>query len=405
MAVNSKEMLSDITEVVDSIRERMISFRREIHKNPELSGEEAATATFVAGVLEASDIEVVRNVGGHGVVGLLRGAGAAGDGPTIALRADMDALPLQEQSGAEYASCKAGVMHACGHDVHTAVLLGTAIALGALKGRLNGNIKFIFQPSEERSITGAKMMIEEGALEGPAPQAIVALHCFPEMESGTVAHKPGIMTASSDSFKIVVKGKSGHASRPHQAVDAVLLSSMVVNAVHHIVSRRTDPLHTAVISIGTICGGTAPNIIADRVEMEGTVRTLSPGSRNKVHALIEETIKGVTHGMGGDYELEYEYGTPPVMNDKKLDAHVAACAAEMLGRKNVVELADPLMGAEDFAYFAEKVPGVLFRLGTGNRDKGITSHLHSPTFDVDEDALVVGARLMSWIAAKFVNGL
>jgi len=402
MAVREKDVLSDITRKVDSIKERIIAFRREIHRNPELSGEEEATASFVAGVLAETGMEVARGVGGHGVVGLLRGG--AGEGPTIALRADMDALPLQEHSAAGYASCVPGVMHACGHDVHTAVLMGTAITLGGLRGRLKGNVKFIFQPSEERCITGAKMMIEDGALEDPVPQAIVALHCFPEMESGTVAHKSGIMTASSDTFKIVVKGKSGHASRPHQCVDAVLLSSMVVNAVHHIVSRRTDPLHTAVISIGTICGGAAPNIISDRVEMEGTVRTLSPGARKKVHALIEETIKGVTHGMGGGYELDYSFGTPPVINDRKIDEHVAACAADILGGKNVIELSDPLMGAEDFAYFAEKVPGVLFRLGTGNRDKGITSHLHSPTFDVDEDCLMVGARLMSWIAARFVNG-
>jgi len=395
-------LLTDINEKVESIRERLVMFRREIHKNPELSGEEQATATFVAGVLGDNDIEVTREVGGHGVVGLLRGG--AGDGPTIALRADMDALPLHEQSGAEYASCVAGVMHACGHDVHTAVLMGVAVTLGSMRERLKGNVKFIFQPSEERTVTGALMMIEQGALEEPAVDAIVALHCFPEMESGTIAHKPGIMTASSDSFRIVVKGKSGHASRPHQAVDAVLLSSMVVNAVHHIVSRRTDPLHTAVISIGTICGGTAPNIISDRVEMEGTVRTLSPASRKKVHSLIEETIRGVTQSMGGDYELDYNFGTPPVINDAALDKHVASCATELLGEKNVIELEDPLMGAEDFAYFAERVPGVLFRLATGNRDKGIVSHLHSPTFDVDEDCLVVGTRLMSWMAAKFLNG-
>lgn len=396
-----KGILDEITGTVDSIKDRIIKFRREIHRTPELSGEEERTATFVAGVLDDNDIEVRRNVGGHGVVGLLKGSE---EGLAIALRADMDALPIQDKKGVEYASTVPGVMHACGHDVHTAILMGTAITLKSLSEKLRGSVKFIFQPSEERSVTGAKMMIEDGALESPMPSAIVALHCFPEMEAGCIAHKPGIMTASSDKFRIVVKGKSGHASRPHQTVDAVLLSALVINAIHHIVSRRTDPLHTAVISIGTVCGGSAPNIIAERVEMEGTVRTLDPGARKKVHALIEETIKGVVHGMGGDFELEYSFGTPPVINDRNVDEHVASCAVDILGERNVIEIPDPLMGAEDFAYFAERVPGTLFRLGTGNRDKGITSHLHNPLFDVDEDSIVIGAKLMSWIAAKYLSG-
>jgi len=404
MDITGKDLLDAISARAQSISARVKSLRREIHRNPELSGKEKRTAALVAGVLTDLGIETTENVGGHGVVGVLRCTGARGrQSPTIALRADMDALPLQEQSSADYASCVPGVMHGCGHDVHTAVLLGTAMTLGGLKDRLKGNVKFIFQPSEEDDTSGAELMVADGALKNPAPQAIVALHCFPEMEVGTIGHRPGVMTASADTFTIVVEGKSGHASRPHQTVDAVLLGAMVVSAIHHIVSRKTDPLHRAVISIGKISGGTAPNIIAGRVELQGTVRTIDEGERKNILAIIEETVKGVTRGMGGDYEIEYGPGTPCVVNDRGINGLVAAAAADILGEGNVIEMADPLLGAEDFAFFTEKVPAALFRLGTGNRTKGIVSHLHSATFDIDEDALTTGTLLMSWIAARFLN--
>ena len=405
MDINGKGLLDEIKASAASISGRVKAYRRSLHRNPELSGEERKTAALVAGVLEELGLETRINVGGHGAVGLLRGTGASEKSRTIALRADMDALPLQEQSDAEYASCVPGVMHACGHDAHTAILLGTAITLGGLKDRLKGNVKFIFQPCEEGDTSGAESMVAEGALTNPAPDAIVALHCFPEMEAGTIGHRGGVMTASADIFTIAVKGKSGHGARPHQAVDAVLLSAMVINSMHHIISRRMNPLHRAVISIGQVSGGTAPNIIAGRVELKGTVRALDPGERKNIIALIEETVKGVTRAMGGDYEIKYGQGIPSVVNDRDIDNLVAAGAMELLGEGNVIEMADPLMGAEDFAFFTGKVPGTLFRLGTGNRDKGIVSHLHSQTFDIDEEALTTGTGLMSWIAARFLNGL
>jgi amidohydrolase len=399
-AEDRPEIFREVMDAVDGIKERLVKFRREIHASPELSGEEEHTSAFVVGVLEAADIEVRSSVGGYGVVGLLRGAGK---GPTIALRADMDALPIQDCKKADYASKVEGVMHACGHDVHTSVLMGTAEVLSGMRDRLNGNVKFIFQPSEERSSTGgAKYMIEDGALDDPIPSAIVALHCFPELEVGTMGHRQGMMTASADKFRITVRGKSGHASRPHQTVDAVLLSSIIINAMHHIVSRRTDPLHHAVISIGTIHGGDAPNIIADTVVMEGTVRTLDAEARTKIPVLIDETIKGISEGMGGSYELEYDYGTPSVVNDRAVDVLVGEAATDVLGAGNVVDMPEPLMGAEDFSYFAERVPGVLFRLGTSNKKKGLTAPLHNSRFDVDEDAIAVGARLMTWIVVKYL---
>lgn len=395
------DLLGEISRICDALRERLIKFRRDIHSNPELSGEEKNTSAFVAGVLEDNDIETRREVGGHGVVGLLRGGGP---GPTIAFRADMDALPIADTKDVDYASTVPGVMHACGHDVHTSVLMGAAVVLAGIRERLKGNVKFIFQPSEERSVTGAKLMIEDGVLDDPAPSAIVALHCFPELPVGTIGHKSGVMTASADRFKITIKGRSGHASRPHQTVDAVLLAALAINAIHHIVSRRTDPLHHAVISIGTICGGDAPNIIADTVVMEGTVRTLDTEARTKIPVLIEETICGVTEGMGGSFELSYDYGTPSVINDPVVDGFVGEAAADVLGPERVVLMSDPLMGAEDFAYFADRVPGTLFRLGTSNPARGLTAPLHNAKFDVDEDAVVIGTKLMSWMAAKYLGG-
>jgi amidohydrolase len=394
-------MLEKIEAKVTEVSKRIRKFRQEIHRNPELSGLEEKTSAFVAGVLEANDIEVRRNVGGYGVVGLLKGAKK---GKTIAFRADMDALPIQETGTAEYASCVPGVMHACGHDVHTAILMGAAVVLASLRNELKGNVKFIFQPSEERGSAGAKTMIRDGALKNPKPAMIAALHCFPEREVGEIAHRAGPMTALADRIKIVIKGKGGHASRPHQTVDAVLVASMVINAIHHIVSRRTNPLHQTVISICTIKGGEAANIIADNVEMEGTVRTLDEGSSDEMPTLIEETVRGVTMSVGADYEFEYEYGTPSVVNDASVDTLIKESAIELLGEANVHYMPSPLMGAEDFAYFTKKIPGALFRLGTANKEKGLDSPLHNPNFDIDEDALDVGVKLFSLMAVRFLMG-
>jgi len=211
------------------------------------------------------------------------------------------------------------------------------------------------------------------------------------------------MTAAADSVDIVIKGKSGHASRPHQTVDAVLVSSMVINAIHHIVGRRTNPLHPAVISIGSINGGSARNIIADRVEMEGTIRTLDKGLRERMPELIENVIKGVTASMGAEYEFSYSFECPAVINDPTVDKLVSACASDIVGEENTIELGEPMMGSEDFALFSDKVPGALFRLGTGNREKGIVASLHNPHFDIDEEAIVIGTKMMSWIAARYLN--
>ena len=394
-------MLDEIKNKVCSIKERMVDFRRKLHRNPELSGQEEKTAAFVEGVLKDNGIlDVRKGVGGWGVTGVVRGGN---DGPAIALRADMDALPIGEKTGKEYSSAVPGVMHACGHDVHTAVLLGTAITLAGLRERLSGNVKFIFQPSEETGNGGAKKMIEDGALDNPCPSAIVALHCYPDYEAGTAGHKSGVITASSDRFTIGIKGKSGHAAKPHQTVDAILAASLAVNAIHHIVSRRIDPTENAVISIGQINGGTAPNIISEYVEIKGTVRAFEESVRSKMAPLIEQTVKGITESCGASYDFHYEAGCPSVVNDGVIDGLIRRCSIDVLGEKNTFEITKPQMGAEDFSYFTRKIPGALFRLGTGNAKKGINHPLHSSRFDVDEEALAVGATLMSWIAVKYLS--
>ena len=391
------QIIEELKEHVSELSARLIEIRRHIHAHPELSGMERQTAALVASTLKECGIEVIEGVGGYGVVGILRGESRGG---VVGIRADMDALPMTDIKDVPYASRQKGVMHACGHDVHTAVLLGVAMVLSKMRSLLNGTVKFIFQPSEESGPGGAKAMIDDGALDEPTPEIMLALHCYPELEVGKIGCKDGVMTASSDRFTITVKGRSGHASRPHKTVDAILVASMTISAIQHIVSRRTDPLHHAVISIGTIQGGTAPNIIADRVEMQGTVRTLDHRVRQKIPHYIELILKGITTATDAGYDFHYEFGSPSVMNNPRVTALAREAIKEALGSEALVELAEPQMGSEDFAYFAERVPATFLRLGTSNHKKGITSSLHTPDFDVDENAIGVGVTALSWITIR-----
>ncbi len=313
----------------------------------------------------------------------------------------MDALPIGERGSSSYASKVEGVMHACGHDVHSAILMGTAIVLGGIRQKLTGDVKLIFQPAEEVIPGGALAMIEAGVLENPRPTAMVALHCCPELEVGYIGHKEGIVTAACDFISISIFGTSGHSSRPHQSVDAILVAALVVNAIHHIVSRRTDPLHHVAISLGTIKGGNAPNIIADQVEIKGTVRVLSPEVREVMPKLIEQTIKGITMSVGGTYDFKYNYGHPSVVNDGELNDIVGGASVDLFGKEKTLVMKDPQMGAEDFAYYGEKIPAMLYRLGTGNKSKGIVAPLHNSCFDIDEAAIKVGVQMMSLIVCKF----
>ena len=394
------ELLEKINGLTDEGRDKIVEYRRWFHENPELSGNEKETAAYVTSVLKASKIETKRNIGGYGVVGLIKGKA---DGKTIALRADMDALPLQDNKKSDYASKNHGVMHSCGHDAHTAILLGVATVLSRMKEDIAGNVKLIFQPSEEKDDGGARVMIEEGALEDPVPSAIIALHVMPDLPVGTIGCKTGVMTASSDRLNITIYGKSGHAARPHQTIDAVLVSARVITALQHIISRRIDPLHPAVITIGTIRGGSAENIVADKVELTGTVRSLNPGIRDQLPQLIEEVIKGTTMAMGAGYQFDFVNGEPCLMNDKTVYSAIMESGRDILGNNKVIELSEPTMGSEDFALFAEKVPGALFRLGVNNPEKNIIHPLHHKLFDIDEDALLIGTKVMASSAIRLLR--
>ncbi|WP_242462890.1 M20 family metallopeptidase [Persephonella atlantica] len=399
MHLNAKE---EIKKLSKQIKDEIVSFRRHIHMYPELSGEEKETAKFVAQKLKEFGVnEVIENFGGTtAVVGLIKGR----HNITVALRADMDALPMLEKSGKEYASRISGVMHSCGHDAHTAMLLGAAKILVQLKEYLQGNVKLIFQPCEERhDCGGAKKLVEAGVLQNPDVSAIFGLHVFPELPAGVVGTKIGHFMASSDVFTIKIKGKGSHASRPHQGVDSILVGAQVINALHHIVSRKVDPLHPAVLTIGRINGGYADNIIPDEVEMGGTVRTLSLELRDQIPKWIEHAVWGVTLSYGAAYEFDYRQGTPPVINDEKTTKFALGMMRDLLGEDKVVELPNPTMGGEDFSEYLMKVPGTFIRLGIRNEEKGITAPLHSPVFDIDEDALPVGASVLSYLAYKWVE--
>lgn len=391
------DLLEKINDLTDEGRDKIVEYRRWLHENPELSGNEKETAAYVASVLEANNIDIKRNIGGYGVVGLIKGKV---DGKTIALRADMDALPLQDSA---YASKNEGVMHSCGHDAHTAILLGVATILSKMREDIVGNVKLIFQPSEEKVDGGAEIMIEEGVLEDPVPSAIIALHVMPDLPVGTIGCKIGVMTASSDVLSITIYGKSGHAARPHQTIDAVLVAAKVITALQHIISRRIDPLHPAVITIGTIRGGSAENIVADKVELTGIVRSLNPDIRNQLPQLIEQVVKGTTMAMGAGYQFDFVKGEPSLMNDETVYSAIMESGRDILGKDNVIELSEPTMGSEDFALFAEKVPGALFRLGVSNPEKNIIHPLHHKLFDIDEDALLVGTKVMVSTAIRLLR--
>jgi amidohydrolase len=392
----------EIKKLANQIKDEVISWRRYIHMYPELSSQEEKTAKFVAEKLREFGVdEVIENFGGTtAVVGIIKGKHDV----TVALRADMDALPMQEKTGKPYASKIPNVMHSCGHDAHTAILLGASKVLVKLKDHLQGNVKLIFQPCEERQdCEGAKKLVEAGVLENPDVSAIFGLHMFPELPAGKVGTKIGHMMASSDIFHIKIKGKGAHASRPHLGVDPVLVGAQVINSLHHIVSRKVDPLHPAVLTIGRIQGGYADNIIPDEIEMGGTVRTLSLELRDQIPKWMEHTIWGVTLAYGAAYEFEYKHGTPPVINDEKTTKFALGMMKDLLGEENVVELENPSMGGEDFAEYLMKVPGTFIRLGIRNEEKGITAPLHSPLFDIDEDVLPIGVSVMAYLAYKWVE--
>lgn len=378
-----------------ALQERLTAIRRQIHQHPELGFQEVETARLVAETLAELGIPARTGVGKTGVIGYL------GQGPpTLALRADMDALPIQEENEVPYRSQVPGVMHACGHDAHVACLLGAAMLLA--QNPPPGQVRFLFQPSEEgqdkEGKSGAMRLVEAGAMEGV--DGVFALHCFSDLEVGRIGLRVGPVCAAVDTAYITIRGRGAHGAYPHRGLDPILLASQVIQALHTIVSRRVRPIEPAVITVGTIHGGTAPNIIPEEVTFSATIRSFDPGVRRTLHAEIERAC-GIARALGGDYGLRIVEGYPPTVNDEGMTELVRRAAEELLGTDRVV-IVEPTMGAEDFSYYLAKAPGCFFRLGSGFPGEEPRVG-HSPCFDIDERALPIGAAMLATVAERYLR--
>ena len=383
-----------------SFFEDILAVRRHLHQHPELSCEEVETSRFICGKLEEYGIPYRAGIAETGIVALIHGKNPGK--ACIGLRADMDALPIIEENQVPYKSSVPGKMHACGHDVHMACLLGAAKILNSLRDQFEGTVKLIFQPSEESYPGGAIRMIGEGVLEDPTPTVVIAQHVINTLEAGKAGFKAGAYMASTDEFFITVKGKGGHAATPSQVIDPILIASHIVIALQQIVSRNADPIMPTVVSVGKIMGEGRTNVIPDIVRMEGTVRTYDEKWRKEVHRLLEKISTGIAESMGASCDVKISGGYPFLYNDPSVTAKIQAFATEYLGADNVAELPQRTT-AEDFAYFAQRVPSALYRLGISNEARGIRSNLHTATFDVDESSLKTGMGLMAWIAVNLLQ--
>lgn len=380
------------------LQPRLSAWRRDFHRNPELGYEENRTAGIVAEHLTRLGLEVRTGVGKTGVVGLLRGTEP---GPTVLLRADMDALPIPDGKTANYASTVKGKAHLCGHDGHTAMLMTAAQLLAAHGGPRKGHIKFMFQPAEE-GLAGAKAMIDDGILEDPRVDAAFALHVKPTIDSGRIGVGSGTFYAAADRIRIRIVGRGGHAAAPHQTIDAIPIAAQVITALQTIASRQTDPLDSVVVTIGQIQGGFASNVIAPEVELNGTVRTLNPALQELMPARIERIIRGVTESFGAAYEFDYKFSYPMVINDEGMTDLVRHTADRTLGIGRWFN-ERPTMGGEDFAFVAREVPSALFWLGVGDGTERTSYPLHHPMFDLDESALPVGAAMLASAALHYLE--
>lgn len=388
-------MLSEIKKITEDFAPRLIEIRRHIHAHPELSGEEYQTSAYIAGVLSSCGLSVTEAIGKTGVLGELKGSGK--DCRTLAIRTDMDALPIQESVKLDFASRNQGIMHACGHDVHSTLGLGTAMVLSQLSDQLPGNIRFLFQPAEEIA-QGAKWMLRDGAMEGV--DAIYGVHVFPSIPARRIGIRYGALTSAADELEIVIQGESGHGARPHQAIDAIWIAAQVITTLQQAISRTQNPLHPIVLSIGQIEGGRAHNVIADRVRMVGTVRSLHPESHANLPQWIENIVEGTCKTFGAKCQVDYRRGVPSVHNDEKLTQILESATREAWGDESVRLLPEPSLGAEDFSVYLDKAPGCMFRLGVGH-DAGTNYPLHHPKFKVDEDAIITGVVTMAYAACKY----
>jgi amidohydrolase len=395
------ELINLIKEKASAYKDEVIDIRRHLHQNPELSFEEYNTSKYVCSKLDEYGIEYQSGIVKTGVVGLIKGNNF--DSKTIALRADLDALPILEENDVTYKSVNDGVMHACGHDVHTASLLGAAKILNEVKDKFEGTVKLVFQPGEEKLPGGASLMIKEGVLENPTPNSIVGQHVYPQLEAGKVGFKSGMYMASTDELFMTVIGKGGHAALPHLNVDPVLITAHILTSLQQIVSRMSHPTAPTVLSFGKIIGNGATNIIPDKVELEGTFRAMNEEWRADAHVKMKKMAESIAESMGGKCEFKIIKGYPFLVNDEKVTNKAKQSAIEFLGQENVIEL-DLRMTGEDFAYYSQIVPACFYRLGIKNEESNITSGLHTSTFNIDEDSIETSIGLMAWIALNELNG-
>ncbi len=393
----SNSTLQFIQKLSLEYSQEVISLRRHLHANPELSYQEFTTAKFIASTLRSFGINSQEGVAGTGVVALIEGKNPSKK--IIALRADIDALPITELNTVEYQSKNIGVMHACGHDVHTSSLLGTAKILNEIKAQFEGSIKLIFQPGEEKNPGGASIMIKEGVLKNPAPSSIIGQHVFPLLPVGKIGFREGKYMASSDEIYLKVIGKGGHGATPELTIDPVVIASHIIIALQQIISRNASPKQPTVLTFGKITANGATNIIPDEVNIAGTFRALNEKWRAEGLKRIKKMAEGMAESMGGKCEVDIHHGYPYLENNPALTQSIKQAAEEYVGKENVVDI-DLTLGSEDFAYYSQIIPASFYRLGTRNEAKKITSYVHTPTFDIDEDALKISTGLMAWMAVR-----
>jgi amidohydrolase len=384
---------SSILRLANEYAPDTIAIRHHLHANPELSYQEFETSAFIQNQLQQLEIPF-QVMAGTGVVGIIEGKTRVDR--VVALRADIDALPIHEENKVDYKSTKEGIMHACGHDVHTSCLLGAARILKQLQSEIPGTIKLIFQPGEERNPGGASLLIKEGVLENPAPQCIFGMHVNPQLEIGKFSFRGGQVMASADEIYITIKAQGGHAAAPHLTPDPILIGSHLITALQQVISRNNNPLSPSVLSICSIQGGHTTNVIPSEVKMMGTFRALNEEWRYKGHELIRKITTSIVEGMGAKVDLHIDVGYPSVFNNEPLNEQ-ARKQAEILFGNDAIETTEMRMGAEDFGYYSQKIPGCFFRLGVANTSKGITSGVHTPTFNIDESAIEKGMAMMAWL--------
>ena len=394
-------MILKIKQLASKYQSDIVACRRHLHKNPELSFHEFNTQKFVEAKLNEYGIKNIQRMANTGVVALVEGKNPSKK--IIALRGDMDALPIKETNNVEYKSVNEGVMHACGHDVHTSSLLGAARILNEVKGDFEGTIKFIFQPGEEKLPGGASLMIKEGVLENPKPSSVIGQHVMPQINAGKVGFRKGLYMASTDELYVTVKGKGGHGAMPHLVIDPVMITSHLIIALQQIVSRNAKPTIPSVLSFGKVIANGATNVIPDEVYLEGTFRTLNEEWRDEAHRKMKHLAETLTESMGGKCIFNIHHGYPFLVNDDAVTDRARKAAEEFLGKENVEDL-EIWMAAEDFSFYSQKAPACFYRLGVRNESRGIISSVHTSTFDIDESALETGMGLMAWMAVRELGG-